>query len=134
VNALTDEQLAGMLSDAAKVKDRLFCADQTHRLLGGHVKALAGEVERLKAEIAGAVDALNKPGRDAYAVAGSLEDGINTDHLHCAAERGGLFVETEIQAELLDRVKAQLARWRHIRNRQDAAAEMQAELDREVVS
>lgn len=43
-----------------------------------------------------------------------------------------LLAEVRRQAELLDRVGAQLARWRHIHNRAEAAAELRAELDREV--
>lgn len=79
--------------------------------LGGHetpngvvFKRLHEEIERLKTEISNAVDALSGHGREAYAVSQSLEDGINTDHLHAAAERDGLTDEVErLQKALSDR-------------------------------
>ena len=103
---LTDEQLQGIDEQLAAAEEELYAISEGTRRFTKSTPAklktdsdlifadafagagqLLAEVERLRAERQRAIDALDKPGRDAVATSGDLEDGITMDRLHLKAER-----------------------------------------------
>lgn len=74
-------------------------------------ETLLAEVERLKAERQRAIDALDKPGRDAVATTGDLEDGINMDSACRSYEQPETVQRQEIN-RLKDGMVALIRAWR----------------------
>lgn len=72
------------------------------------------EAEKLRTEISDAADALSDYGRDAYATAGSLEDGINTDHMHAAADLAAMRTIATERSEACGRAEAEIERLRNL--------------------